>query len=445
MFSVIKPLYLAVLNYATTNKNVGRSVRQRMLFRHKNFKGSLELMRRATAEPSAEVKRRVAADGNEPVQIKLHKSLRLWTFYVDLEESLGTLESTRAFYERILDLRIATPQIIINYALLLEDHKYFEDAFKFVKRYGKSKLERSRELFEHAVEMAPAEAVKPLYLQYAKLEEDFGLAKRAMAVYDQATKAVPANEQLVMQEGAAHQVLSAFVEIVFDNSDNRIPIGGDSNEYTDADFDDIREEWAIYVSNFIFSLNNFDDINTNHVHFSTVEEMNNNGQNDEHPPVDIWVTYLSKFVKRYGKSKLERSRELFEHAVEMAPAEAVKPLYLQYAKLEEDFGLAKRAMAVYYQATKAVPANEQLVMQPTKAVPANEQLVMQEGAGHQVLSAFVEIVFDNFDNRIPEIVKHGVRALENDNIGGDSNEYTDADFDDIQEEWAIYVSNFIFR
>ncbi|PWA40783.1 hypothetical protein CTI12_AA558340 [Artemisia annua] len=44
-----------------------------------------------------------------------------------------------------------------------------------------------------------------------------------------------------------------------------------------------------------------------------------------------------------------------------------------------------------------------------------------------------------------EIVKRGVRALENDNIGGDSNEYTDADFDDIREEWAIYVSNFIFR
>ena len=62
----------------------------------------------------------MAADGNEPVQMKLHKSLRLWTFYVDLEESLGTLESTRAVYERILDLRIATPQIIMNYAFLLE-------------------------------------------------------------------------------------------------------------------------------------------------------------------------------------------------------------------------------------------------------------------------------------------------------------------------------------
>ncbi|PPR89062.1 hypothetical protein GOBAR_AA31617 [Gossypium barbadense] len=195
-----------------------------MELRHKNFKGALELMRRATAEPSVEVKRRVAADGNEPVQMKLHKSLRLWTFYVDLEESLGTLESTRVVYERILDLRIATPQIIINYAFLLEENKYFEDAFKvyergvkifkyphvkdiwvtylskFVKRYGKSKLERARELFEHAVETAPADLVKPLYLQYAKLEEDYGLAKRAMKVYDQATKAVSNHEKLGMYE-----------------------------------------------------------------------------------------------------------------------------------------------------------------------------------------------------------------------------------------------------
>ena len=32
---------------------------------------------------------------------------------------------------------------------------------------------------------------------------------------------------------------------------------------------------------------------------------------------DIWVTYLSEFVKRYGKAKLEQARELFEHAVEI--------------------------------------------------------------------------------------------------------------------------------
>ncbi|XVE87950.1 hypothetical protein DITRI_Ditri19aG0029600 [Diplodiscus trichospermus] len=143
--------------------------------RHKNFKGALKLMRRATAEPSVEVKRRVAADGNEPVQMKIHKSLRLWTFYVDLEESLGTLESTRAVSERILDLRTATPQIIINYTFLLEENKYFEDAFKVYERGVKIfKYPHVKDIW------APADAVKPLYLQYAKLEEDYELAKRAM-------------------------------------------------------------------------------------------------------------------------------------------------------------------------------------------------------------------------------------------------------------------------
>ena len=52
--------------------------------------------------------------------MKLHRSLRVWSLYVDLEEGLDNLEATRAIYERILDLRIATPQIIINYAYFLE-------------------------------------------------------------------------------------------------------------------------------------------------------------------------------------------------------------------------------------------------------------------------------------------------------------------------------------
>jgi hypothetical protein len=34
-----------------------------------------------------------------------------------------------------------------------------------------------------------------LYLLYAKLEEEHGLSRHAMAIYDRATKAVPAEEQ----------------------------------------------------------------------------------------------------------------------------------------------------------------------------------------------------------------------------------------------------------
>ena len=40
------------------------------------------------------------------------------------------MQSTKAVYNRIIDLKIATPQIIINYGLFLEEHNYFEEAFK---------------------------------------------------------------------------------------------------------------------------------------------------------------------------------------------------------------------------------------------------------------------------------------------------------------------------
>jgi hypothetical protein len=40
------------------------------------------------------------------------------------------LQSCKAVYDRIIDLKISTPQIIINYGLFLEEHKYFEEAFR---------------------------------------------------------------------------------------------------------------------------------------------------------------------------------------------------------------------------------------------------------------------------------------------------------------------------
>lgn len=51
-------------------------------------------------------------------------------YNVTLEESVLHPQSTKAVYDRILDLRIATPQIIINYGLFLEEHSYFEESFK---------------------------------------------------------------------------------------------------------------------------------------------------------------------------------------------------------------------------------------------------------------------------------------------------------------------------
>ena len=45
------------------------------------------------------------------------------------------IQSTKAVYDRVIDLRIATPQIIINYGMFLEENQYFEEAFKVSSRH----------------------------------------------------------------------------------------------------------------------------------------------------------------------------------------------------------------------------------------------------------------------------------------------------------------------
>lgn len=69
---------------------------------------------------------------------------------------------------------------------------------------------------------------------------------------------------------------------------------------------------------------------------------------------EIWNIYLAKFVKRYGGKKLERARDLFEQALEQCPQKHCKPLFLMYAQLEEEHGLAKRAMNILDRACQAV-------------------------------------------------------------------------------------------
>lgn len=89
----------------------------------------------------------------------------------------------------MFDLKVITPQIIINFASWLEENKHWEESFKiyekgnlgygchsigvasfsfphvfdiwvgyltkFIERYGGKKLERARELFEQVLEIAP--------------------------------------------------------------------------------------------------------------------------------------------------------------------------------------------------------------------------------------------------------------------------------------------------
>jgi pre-mRNA-splicing factor SYF1 len=120
---------------------------------------------------------------------RVHKSTKIWTMYLDLEESLGTVATTKAAYDRALELRVATPQMVLNYAAYLEDREYWEESFrvfekgvslfqfphakpiwtayldKFVARYKGTKLERARDLFEQVLTSAPLKDASEYYIK----------------------------------------------------------------------------------------------------------------------------------------------------------------------------------------------------------------------------------------------------------------------------------------
>lgn len=186
--------------------------------RNENFDRAVNIMAKATQAP----KRSTVDYFDEALspQQRVHKSWKLWSFYVDLVESVSGLEETKKVYDRIFELRIATPQTVVNYANLLEENKYFEESFKIYERGldlfnypvafelwnlyltkavdRKIGIERLRDLFEQAVEGCPPKFAKVLYLMYGSLEEERGLARHAMRIYERATRAVSDEDKFEM-------------------------------------------------------------------------------------------------------------------------------------------------------------------------------------------------------------------------------------------------------
>ncbi|KAK3318580.1 hypothetical protein B0H66DRAFT_557741 [Apodospora peruviana] len=181
-----------------------------MELRNENFDDAVRIMAKAVQAP----KRSTVDYFDETLspQQRVHKSWKLWSFYVDLVESVSSLDETKKVYERIFELRIATPQTVVNYANLMEEHKYYEESFKIYERGldlfsypvafelwnlyltkavdRKISIERLRDLFEQAVEDCPPRFAKVIYLMYGNLEEERGLARHAMRIYERATRAV---------------------------------------------------------------------------------------------------------------------------------------------------------------------------------------------------------------------------------------------------------------
>ena len=153
----------------------------------------------------------------------LGKSLKLWNFLIDSEESRGVTSACESAYERLLQMRLAQPQHIINYAMFREEvlndpdsaFKIYERGIelfnypiafeiwniylpKFVKRYASSRLERTRDLFESSLQGCPEKFALHFYLMYGKVEEDYGLVRNALSIYRRGCSIVSSGDRPVL-------------------------------------------------------------------------------------------------------------------------------------------------------------------------------------------------------------------------------------------------------
>jgi tetratricopeptide (TPR) repeat protein len=321
--------------------------------RHNQFAAALSLMRRATKQPKL---RGTMGQADAPVQAWLHKNLKLWSFYCDLEESLGTLASSREVYDRMIELKIATPQIFLNYAHLLWEGKYFEDAFRvyekgvaafkyphvkdlwqayltqFVGRYGGKKLERARDLYEQALDSAPPAETKTLFEQYAKLEEEHGLSRHAMSIYERACKTVPDAEKVLQ-------------------SSTHMGPTQPTREHVNA-----RVQLTVQ-----------------HVcalpHSPVADVMGYAVCGLRCPQVAMYELYLNRAMEFFGVGKC---REIFEMAIDSSlPDQSVKSLCLKYAALERRLGEIDRARALYVHSSQfADPMQVHTRTRPASLRPA---------------------------------------------------------------------------
>jgi len=159
--------------------------------------------------------RRISKNENKTVNENITMSVKLWSLYIDMEHNFGTVDTIRSAYKRCIELKVITPQMLLNFASFLQEHHYYEESFKvyetglamfdwpvlydiwmtylktFVERYEEDKIERSRDLFDKVTITCPADKKMTFFLMYAELEEKYGLISHAVEVYDRMVEAVP--------------------------------------------------------------------------------------------------------------------------------------------------------------------------------------------------------------------------------------------------------------
>lgn len=172
--------------------------------RQDNIDLAIRVMEVATLIPNSVQKRIDITDNTLPVQTRVHKSIKLWSFYLDLVESSNNIEKTKSIYEKLFDLKIATPLTIINYANFLEDNNRYEESFKIYEKgisifkypvvfeiwniylakviQRNLSIERIRDLFDQSLINCPSNLSKSIYILYSKFEQDRGSVEKSIKI-----------------------------------------------------------------------------------------------------------------------------------------------------------------------------------------------------------------------------------------------------------------------
>lgn len=164
-----------------------------MLLKKRDDAGAREVLHRAIDD------KRTHGTVNSP---------ELWNLALDIEWCFGGSGSAKSLFEKCLASKSATERHVVAYGHFLEHGEHTDEMFrvyergiaalgwpncirlwlrylhKFVETYRHTKRERTRDLFEEALKDAPVTHAVPLFILYAKFEEDYGIYEKAMAIYE---------------------------------------------------------------------------------------------------------------------------------------------------------------------------------------------------------------------------------------------------------------------
>ncbi|GME80000.1 unnamed protein product [Ambrosiozyma monospora] len=187
---------------------------------HDDFDHALVVISKSVEIPKLAKTQRIDFKDTElSPQIRIHKSIKLWSMYLDLVESSGDITKTTQVYDQVLDLKIASALTFLNYASFLQENEHYEESFKVYERgvnafkypiafeiwssYLQSvvelkqkldiKTERIRELFDDALVDCPSEFLKAIILMYGDFEEKQGSKLRSLRIYKDAIPKLTSN------------------------------------------------------------------------------------------------------------------------------------------------------------------------------------------------------------------------------------------------------------